>query len=437
MAIRAALAVSVAALSALACLSPAVRAADMPVKAPPPASNQPSDQPWQVTLNSEVQYYSWSSSQGYPTLPLQVPADPRGPGKGSQVYIPYAMQVDGALSNDLQAQFLVRSGYVSSRQTTAGISASAETPTDTTFGTTLTYNGVAGLQPFVSANVNAPTGKTVLLGNTALARPDPYLAGVPTFGEGWNIGPTLGFNVPITTDLVASLSGGFTSRGSYNREGVIPLFGMQGITSINPGDDTTVNSSIAYQKNALALQFSAAYTWETQTTIGGAPVYKTGNAVTLTGNAGYAWNAAWSSQLLASFTHTDRNLAQNLVQPPVFLVSEAANSNSDITQLSLSTTYTQGPFAIGPTAKYIYRNHNDWDPTSSQFLPAETFWAAGAMAQYNITQKTTLTARVERRWVYEDVNPDKLTGIGILAGSGFPAISSNGWMASLGGTVKF
>lgn len=409
----------------------------MAVKAPPPPVDQPSDQSWHATFNSEVQYYSWSSSQGYPALPLQVPPDPRGPGKGSQVYIPYALQLDGSPTNDLQAQFLVRSGYVSSRQTTAGISASADTPTDTTVGTTWTYNGIAGLQPFASVNVNAPTGKTVLLGNIALARPDPYLAGVPTFGEGWNIGPTLGFNVPITTDLVASLSGGFTSRGSYNREGVIPLVGMQGITSINPGDDTTVNSSIAYQKNGLSLQGSVAYTWETQTTIGGAPVYKTGNAVTFSGSAGYAWNPAWSSQLLASFTHTDRNLAQNLVQPPVLLVSQVANSNSDITQLLFSTTYTQGPFAIGPTAKFIYRNHNDWDPTSSQFLPAATFWAAGAMAQYNVTKQLSLTARVERRWLFEDMNPDKLTNIGILAGSGFPAISSNGWMASLGGTAKF
>jgi hypothetical protein len=425
-----------AAVAALVCSGAAVNAADMAVKAPPPAADQPSD--WTYTFNSEARYYTWTSSQGYPALPLQAPPDPRGPGKGSQVYIPYGLQVDGTPSKDWQAQFIVRSGYISSRQTTAGISSSADSATDTTLGTTLTYNGINGYQPFASLNVNAPTGRTVLLGTSALARPDPDLSGVPTFGEGWNVGPTLGINVPFTTTLVGSLSGGFTSRGSYNKEGPIPVLGVQGITSVNPGDDWTANASIAYQKDAWALQGSIADTWETRTTVGGAPLYKTGNEVLLTGSATYTWNPAWSSQLLASFNHTDRNLVQNLIQPPVVLVAEVFNSNSNITQVQFTTTYTQGPFSAGPTAKFTYRDHNDWNPTSSTFLPAKTVWDAGVMAQYNITKVIMVSGRVEHLWVHEDANPDKLGGGGgILPGTGFPAISSNGWMFSFGGTAKF
>jgi len=424
------------AIFSLLCSGGAVSAADLPAM-PVKAQVQSFDQRWQVTFNDEVQYYSWDSSQGYPHLPLQLPADPKGPGHGSQVYNPYGLQIDGKATDDLQVQFLVRSGYVWSSQTTGGVSTSASTPTDTTLGTTLTYNGIAGIQPFASLNVNAPTGKTVLMGNSAFARPDPDLSGVPTFGEGWNIGPTIGINVPITAQMVASFSTGYTSRGTYTREGVIPLVGAQGTDSIKPGNDWTVNTSLAYQASGLTLQLSGTYVLESETFIDGVPLYKTGDRITVSGGAGYTWTPAWSSQLTASFTHIDRNIVQNLFAPPPLIV-EAANSNSNVTQLVASTTYTQGSFAIGPTAGFTYRDHNDYDPTSATFLPAKTSYSAGAMAQYLVNQMASLSLRAEHRWVHEDINPDKMIGIfGILPGSGFPAISSTGWMVSLGGTIKF
>jgi len=304
-------------------------------------------------------------------------------------------------------------------------------------GTTWTYNGFAGVQPFASLNVNAPTGTTVLLGNNALARPDPDLSGVPTFGEGWNIGPTVGVNVPITAQLVASVSTGYTSRGSYNREGAIPLVGVQGIDTLKPGNDLTVNSSLAYQANGLSLQLAASYTWESQTLIDGIAVSRTGDRATVSGTAGYAWTPSWSSQLMTSFSHNDRNVIQSLAPPPL-LILEAVNSNSNVTQVTASTTYKKDKFSIGPTAGFTFRDHNDFDPTSATFLPAKTSYALGGMAQYAVNQMSSLTLRAEHRWVHEDVNPDKQIGaFGILAGSGFPAISSNEWMVALGGTIKF
>jgi hypothetical protein len=176
-------------------------------------------------------YFSWSGTRGYPT---SLSSDP---GKGMQVYTPFAAQLIGRPSDDLKLAFLARWGYVSSRQSTAGLSGSVSTFTDTMLSGTATYFGWAGVQPFVSLNINAATGKSVLLGNSAYARMDPDLVDIATFGEGWNIGPTVGVNMPLTTALVASFNVGYTFRGRYDRESAIdPITQAQGTNWLKPGD---------------------------------------------------------------------------------------------------------------------------------------------------------------------------------------------------------
>jgi hypothetical protein len=69
--------------------------------------------------------------------------------------------------------------------------------------------------------VNVPTGQSALLGASAFARLDPDLVDLATYGEGLNVGPTGGVNIPLTDDLLVSAGGGYTYRGPYNREGAI------------------------------------------------------------------------------------------------------------------------------------------------------------------------------------------------------------------------
>ena len=57
----------------------------------------------------------------------------------------------------------------------------------------------------------------MLSGTETFARMDPDLVDLSTFGEGWNFGPTIGFNVPITQTLILSAGVGHTWRGLYDR----------------------------------------------------------------------------------------------------------------------------------------------------------------------------------------------------------------------------
>jgi hypothetical protein len=157
-------------------------AADMPTKAPA-APAQVVQNAWNVQFASEARYYSWKGDRGSP------PNFNTAPGSGSQWYVPVALQVTGKPIDVVKAQFLVRSGWVRSSQTTPGLSGTVETITDTVMSGTLTYLAINGVQPFIALSVNAPTGKSVLSGTEANARMDPDLVEIGSLAKDGISGP--------------------------------------------------------------------------------------------------------------------------------------------------------------------------------------------------------------------------------------------------------
>jgi hypothetical protein len=303
--------------------------------------------------------------------------------------------------------------------------------------------GLNGIQPYVSINVNVPTGATVLRGSQAVTRPDSDIFGFAGFGEGWNIGPTIGVNIPISQNLIVAAGVGLTSRGAFDREGLnigsAPSLGP--IQHFNPGDVWTINSSAGYQEGAWSLQAAGSYSWETTTTVDGAAFYRTGQRYQLVGAVGYAWDSNWSSKLSSSFLHTRRNE----VQLPLFaggvlglLMWEAFNTNSNVTTASFETTYRQGNFAIGPTVGFLYRDHNGYDSTRQEFLPAKTKWSVGGTGQYAVTDKVSFNARVEYIWATVNAEPQEINSQGVpISDTAIPPIYTRAWLVSLAGTAKF
>jgi hypothetical protein len=413
--------------AAIAAMAPAF-AADLPVKARPAEPVVAS--PWEIILNQELRYYSWSGNRGFPTNAVAAS------GSGSQFYAPIGLQLNGKPFEELKLELLGRSGYVWSRQSVGGFTGEVSTVTDTVLSGTATYLGWNGFQPFVSLNVNAPTGRSALFGFSALARMDSDLVEIATFGEGWNLGPTVGVNIPLTENLMLSLGVGYTYRGPYDRETApAPITGAQGVDRLDPGDNTTVNASLAYQVGALSLQGTASYAFETDTRLNGVLFFRTGDRYLLSGTAGYAWSDAWKSSLTASFSHFDRNEVAIFGLPG--LVVEAFNSNSNVVRVALDTTYTVGAFALGPTLSYLNRDHNAYSPTANQFVSAKTRWAAGGMLQYTVNPKAVLTVKAEHVWIDEEENPAKLLGMVPIPGTAVPQVLSTGWMASVGGVFTF
>ncbi len=399
---------------------------------PAPVAAQPAPPVWSATLNTEFRYASWRGDRGFPLDLVPVRGDR---GHGAQFYVPTALNVTGRPVTDWKLDFTTRSGFVTARQGTAGAQGSVSTMTDTQVSGTATYMGVNGIQPYLSLMLNLPTGLSALYGNSRFARMDPDLVDISSYGEGFNVGPTAGVNIPITTSLLASLSVGFTSRGKFQREGLIdPVTFLQPTDHVNPGDVVTGTASLGYVGNGLLLQSSVSYAQETQTTINGLAQYRAGDRITVTGSGSYIWSPSWTSTVNAFWNHSNRNDVLNFALGT--LVQEAFNTNTDVVRVNAEHSYTSGAFSIGPIGSFLRRYHNSWDPTNFVFVPAKTRWSLGGNGQYRFSNGVALTMRVEHVWTHEDDSPNKVLNGVITPGTGIPALSSDGWVASIGAVAK-
>ena len=380
-------------------------------------------------------YYNWNGNRGFPPLAVGPP------GSGWQYYVPMGLQVTANPNSNFKLEIGARTGYASSQQNTLGQQGSLSTWLDTSLSTTATYLGINGIQPFVSLNFNLPTGKSALFGREILARQDPDLVAVSTFGEGFNVGPTVGANIPISQSFIATVAVGYTYRGSYDKDSLAnaatftPFLGPTAVFS--PGDIFSANVGLSYAQSNWTVQVTGQIMLESKSqaagilATGGAgtfysgDLFKTGDRYILSGTGTYAWTTFWTSVLTASWTHINHNdvLLANL--PP--LIAELFNSNNNVVVASLENKFVIGSWTLGPTAGYFYRDNNSWAPTNGQFVSAKSRWSAGGLLFYNFTSKAAIMARAEHIWTSQDMN----------LGLGLPDVTSRGWLVSLGGNVTF
>jgi hypothetical protein len=420
-------AVSVPTSAALAADLPA----NMPVKAPPAQVVQNA---WQVQFASEARYYSWKGDRGTPTN------FNTAPGSGSQWYVPFALQVAGKPNDVIKAQFLVRGGWVRSSQSTAGLTGTVETITDTVMSGTLTYLAINGVQPFVSLSVNAPTGRSALFGAAANARMDPDLVEIASFGEGWNIGPTAGASFSITESMMLTASVGYTWRRQFERERssseIDPT--VQNATSLNPGQVLTGTLTLGYQDPRWSWSLTGTVSEETKTTENGVDLYKPGLRYVASATVAHNWPDRWGQTTVnASYAHSTRN--EVLFLGASALITEIFNTNSDLYRVGVQHLFlVDDTFAVGPTASYLHRDRNSYNTATLQFVPEKERWAVGGIARKALTQNVTFNLRGEYIWTDEDertaINGQVFSVLAnaFVAGSSVPIVSSHGWMVAAG-----
>ncbi len=372
---------------------------------------------WTSEINGDVRYYDWSNSVG---------------GKGYQFYVPLAAQLSGRPNEDLKTDFLIRSGQIWSGQSTPTTSTKTSGFTDTALSGTITYLGLNGIQPFFSMNINVPTSNVT--GQTrSTSKPDSDVVATPVYGEGWNFGPSIGTSFAIDPSLVATLSAGYINRGSFDQG----ITSTSGARRLDPGDVTTINGGIGYRGDRVVAQGSLSYSAETTTHAGGLPLYRSGDRVIADLKAGYAWNDNWSSRVAGGYSHFAKNEVPVQAGVPA-LVREAFNSNSNVSRVSLDTSYSAGNYTIGPALSYLYRDHNGYDPVTYQFVPAKRSWSIGLIGQVATSDRISISARAERIRVDEKSNPDKADLFNtIIPGSGMPESSTDAWVISIGASVQF
>ncbi|HUL90528.1 MAG TPA: hypothetical protein VLU23_20390 [Pseudolabrys sp.] len=413
----------------------AAAASDEPNDSAPEAmAQQTPPQQWTTIFSTETRYFSWHNNF--------VPADgSTGPGKGSEVYVPIAAQLSGKPIENLSLEITARGGWVKAVQSTTGRSGEVQTATDTVASATVTYLGWQGVQPFAALSTNLPTGKSVLLGTAANVRMDPDLVDITTFGEGFNLGPTFGFNFPISGSLLVTTSVGYTWRGRFDQESTTdPLSPFQ-TSTVNPGDNLTGTVAVNYQTGPFAVGLTGSITWETPTTVDETQSFKPGKRFLMALQSSYKWSETLGTTTLSvSAAHSNRNAV--LLPNVNSLAIETLNSNSNVYRVGLQHLVPVGDLQVGPTGSVLYRDHNGYNSATLQFVPQKIRWAAGLQTQYAPSAAITFNARVEGVWTHENENPaanggkfDDLFGA-ILPAATVPAISGTGWQSSIGINVK-
>jgi hypothetical protein len=375
---------------------------------------------WVVAATSQLHYDSWSSTRGFPS------SSTSSPGSGMQAYWQNILQAAGTPIQDLKVDLAASAGAIYSRQSTPGLDGSVGTPTDTVASGTFTYTGIPGMQPFFSLNVNVPTGRSALLGSAANSRMDPDFVDVGTFGEGLNVGPSLGVLFPFDSQWTASVSGGYTHHGPYEREGLVdPTTFSQGLANFAPGQDFTATASASYLAAPFSTQVSASFMRETATFYNGAPSYQLGDRYLLTGSETYAWSDTTKTSLTGTVTYNTRN---NILNPniPAFL-AESFDSNSFVARLRLDHSFVIDKLTFDPFGTLLDRNRNSYDPSAQQFVPAKILYSGGASIKYAVTDKVGLTASVEHFWSTEQAEP----------AYDVPVNHSQGWKTILAGSALF
>jgi hypothetical protein len=272
---------------------------------------------------------------------------------------------------------------------------------------------------------------------------DPDLVGVGSFGEGFNIGPTAGFSLPITPKLILTTSAGYTWRGGYDRENSFTAIDptIQAAARVDPGDVLTVTQTVAWEFGQLKAVITGSVSEETPTIENGVATFKSGRRYLASGNWAFTWTEIGVTTLTAGASHANSNKVLFFGVPA--LAFETMNTNSDVFRVGLQHLFPVAGLAIGPNGSYLQRNRNGYDPDTLQFVPAKERWAVGVLARYAANDKITLNARADHVWTREDENPAPGgTKFSVLGGNPIPAVavpvvSNTGWQFTGGFNAKF
>jgi hypothetical protein len=398
-----------------------------------PAHAQQADapRPWSLSLDSEVRIVSWRGDRG---SPLSFAAGT--PGRGSQIYAPTSLSFVWNGTPDWSFDLLVRSGLIHSEQNTGGgLVGTATSLSDTSTTGRISYSGFGIFQPFLSLGLNLPTGRTILNGASAFTRMDPDLVEVASSGEGFNVGPTVGFTLALAPNASLTASVGQTVRGAYDRDSVLgPGFPL---SRIKPSDSTSYNLQLMVRPiEPLTLSLAALYSRSAESRLNGFFTSRSGDFYSLNGSVAYDWEPQHTSTLAISWSNTQRNL---VLDAAALAIMEPFNSNSSSIRIALDHSFKfDERWTFGVNTSWFQRDRNSYNPTDNSFSPAKTRFALGASVSHQLTEAVSLRLRAEHYWLHESFRPDVIVpGFGAIAGTGIPNVNSTGLMVSLGTGINF
>lgn len=374
-------------------------------------------------LNPDARLITWETRDG---------STGQVRSKGTQFYVPFGAEGSARFGQSFRVSLVARSGYVQTRNKFLTNNPSDvddrnfyrtesfESITDTSLNAKVSLFSIPGIQPYVSMAVNLPTGRTLVRNRSVFVDTDIVQLGA--YGQGLNLAPTVGVNVPIGSNFLASIAGGWARRGTLDRFIESPRGQVIAVT--DPGDSRTLSGTLAYQNGPFSARVLGSYTFHGATTVNHFRTFKNGESYSMGASVDYELNRNWSVSTSFTRSHSKINFLPIERQGPLF--PEDFNSNNAVNSFTADPTYAEGRWSFGPLFAYTYRDRNGWDPAVGDFVPAKQSRTFGVTAQFAATDTLKFTSRVERTSITEDPGRQPQ-----------PTFESEVWLYTFGGSIKF
>lgn len=339
----------------------------------------------------EITYRSWES-------------DSDG-ASGWQIFAPLTATTSQKLDEHIILDASIRGAYIVSDHESPTGSGRVSTFADTTLGATVTYTAEKGIEPFITIDLNLPTGLATLHGAEKNAIMDPDLVEQIRFGEGFNINPSIGAAFELSSAWVLSAAVGYNTRGSYVPDGDSFFVSGNpfGRLSYDPGDQLTGYLRLQYLDQTSLLSASVKYFDEEMSTLGGLDYFNPGNRVDVTVEATTLLDESLLLAAYGLFSTSGRNQYLNFFD--LTIQDDEANGNGALFYGQVALIHPIGEVDLSVTGSGLMREENDYDPVNDLFIPRRTAWDIGPGVDWHVTEATTLSANVRYGELYDDPTP--------------------------------
>lgn len=382
-----------------------------------------------ITGNPEGRYINWQTKSARTGDVLST---------GHQFYLPFASCASLGIADIGKLSVVARSGYVATQAMIGEIVAPDGLQygdigrysglTDTSVTGTVVLLPISGIQPFASLGTNIPTGRTVLTLGERTTLTDSDIVQIPTYGQGTNVAPTVGANIPIWSNVVLSGSIGWVRRGEFQRANITREL-KRAEVRIDPSDAVTYTGSIGFDQGPVSISFTASQTRVDEAKLENVLLFRSGVTMQYATSIGFAASPMLEFNFEASHARTRRNSVRPVLglDPNMALTSEVNNSNSTVWRVTFGPTIQPiDGLKLSPTVSLLRRDQNDWSDTDGRFVPAKSMRTFGFAADYAFNGHASIKGSVERSSITEAEHPNVAD-----------ELDSKIWMYTLGGTVKF
>jgi hypothetical protein len=376
-------------------------------------------QDFQLDVTQEFNIYSWRGSSSYPANA----AFKRG--SGYQIYAPSTFRMKGSFGPDISLDSSVKLGPVRSSQTSPSYAGTYSGLSDTIVSTTASYVADSGPKPYVTVDVNMPTGKTFLRQSLSRARMDPDYVELDGFGKGFDVGATLGSIFALSDEWSIDLSMSHMHSGAYSVDGpIVVATGDQPTVHYQPGGALKATGALAFSRAPFDATLKATLTRSSVSYSDGLPSVRSGDSLNVTAEVTTALSDEYALTVSTNYTFSKPN---KILDPKLNeFMQEASNANSSLYRSEAFLAYKWDAWSAGPVASVTYRNKNQFDPRTYNFVPAKAMGAVGFRLKRAHDENTVFNLDVQYFKSRENKSPAKISDGIMVQDSELPVLHHSG-----------